>query len=213
MGPHLVFCPPWHTSRPRFSTIWANLVAIPHYSTIQAIQEILNDWRRTTIQDLNSEPMVLFKTWMAHPPKTFKHSTYSGNALVLWTYSHRGAEYGTLVCILCVLCYVLCTSKCANGTLLEMACSLMAPSRVHCTLAVLWEYFQMCGVQRGVREVHVKYTWEYIEYKIIRKEGNINREKKCIPALSCVPWVSVGVETRLRASPSGTSSSTSILSP
>jgi hypothetical protein len=65
------------------------------------------------------------------------------------------------------------------------------PSRIHCTLAVLWVYFRsttwstwstarvhvMCGVQRGVRGVHVEYKWEYKEYTNNNKRRQNNNKR------------------------------------
>ena len=89
-------------------------------------------------------------------------------------YSHRGKEYGTLVCTLCVLCYVLyrvlCASKCAMYSVGNGVYS-HGPSRVQCTLSVLCLYSECTfGAQRGVRKVQTEYTScaeynvKYVEY-------------------------------------------------
>ena len=82
-------------------------------------------------------------------------------------YSHRGKEYGTLICTLGVLCYVLycvlCTSKCA----MYSECTLMG--RVEYSVLCLYSECTF-GAQRGVRKVHTEYTScaeynvKYVEY-------------------------------------------------
>ena len=81
-----------------------------------------------------------------------------------------GEEYGTFVCTLCVLCYVLyrvlCTSKCA---MYSVENGVFSHGRVEYT--VLWLYSECTfGAQREVREVQPEYTScaeynvKYVEY-------------------------------------------------
>ena len=89
--------------------------------------------------------------------------------------------YSTLVYIICVLCHVLyMVYSVLVFKMRHVLCwkwrVLSWASRVHCTLADTLSILSMCGVQRGVREVHVKYT--RVQVRIHRVQNNTKRSQK-----------------------------------